>query len=58
MTTEDIVIAALEYAFNLALRVLGLDRTKQLTTERLEIMAARIAADAEAAAKFGQAPPP
>jgi len=53
-----LIVALLEGALELAFRVLGDVAARQLTAERVEIVAARVAADAEAAAKFGQAPPP
>ena len=57
MTPLEIAIQAIDYAIALAIRLLGADSARQTLVDRVEIVAARVAADAEAAARFGQAPP-
>jgi hypothetical protein len=52
-----IATGAVDYAVELAIRLVGEAAARKLTLERVEILAARLAADAEAAAKFGQVPP-
>lgn len=55
---NPVVMALLEGALELAFRVLGDAEARRVTAERVEIIASRVAADTEAAAKFGQVPPP
>lgn len=57
MTPEEIAVEAIDYAIGLAIKVLGEDSARQTLIDRVEIVAARVAADAEAAARFGQVPP-
>lgn len=57
MSPTEIAIQAIDYAIGLAIRLLGADQAKQTVVDRIEIVAARVAADAEAAARFGQTPP-
>ena len=57
MTPLEIAIQAIDYAIALAIRLLGADTARQTLVDRVEIVASRVAADAEAAARFGQVPP-
>lgn len=54
----SLIIELLDYVLGLIVREIGVDGARQTVQERVEIAAARAAADAEAAAKFGVAPKP
>jgi hypothetical protein len=56
MSTTTDVIAALDDAIVLVIKEVGVDVAKQSIVERVEIIIARIAADAEFAARTGQIP--
>lgn len=53
-----LVVSLLEYALEMAVRILGEAVARQVTSERMEIVAARVAADAAHAALTGETPPP
>jgi hypothetical protein len=55
---EDLVVPVLAEAITLAIRLLGENEARKLTWAQLEIVASRVAADTEAAAKFGKPTPP
>ncbi len=53
----DLLLQLLDYAIGLIIKEVGIDSARQTIVDRIEIAAARAAADAEAAARFGQVPP-
>ena len=57
MNPTQIASEAIDYAIGLAIKLLGEGTARQTLIDRIEIVAARVAADAEAAARFGQVPP-
>ena len=57
MSTTSDTIAALDNAIKLVILEVGMDATKQTIVDRIEIVLARMVADAEMTAKLGQIPP-
>jgi hypothetical protein len=51
------LIQVLDAIIALIVKEIGVDGARQTLIDRIEIAAARAAADAEAAARFGQVPP-
>ena len=57
MSTTSDTIAALDNAIKLVILEVGMDATKQTIVDRIEIVLARMVADAEMTAKLGQISP-